>query len=169
VKSSSYVGPDYQKSNGLSVYFPWISVPESFSDGYEQLEFTRLTESKWHQFLIEFTEGIRAQLGSGEITVDESNISQAGKTLYSARTLWGGRSGSSGQGPGGPLYMAYSKAPSLVWTPRKTVPPKPLDRIDKHVRDLRYAPSSRAPMNQENKEKIEKALTEKLGVVEDKK
>jgi hypothetical protein len=118
VKNSSYVGPDYQKSNGLSVYFPWNSVPERFSNGYEQLEFTRLTEDKWHQFLTGFTEAIRAQVGtSDEITVDESNIRYAGKTLYSARTLYAART----PGPGGSLYMAYSKAPSIVWKPKGSV------------------------------------------------
>jgi len=126
VKNSSYVGPDYQKSNGLSVYFPWNSVPEKFSEGYEQLEFTRRTNGEWRQFVGKFTETMRAL----QLAAPEETTLPAGKTLYSARTLFSGR---TSQGPGEPFYMAYSKVPSIVWKPREKKPP---DVIDKHFQAL---------------------------------
>ena len=144
VLNSSYVGPDYQNSHGLSVYFPWNSVPKDFSDGYEKLVFAETTD--WGQFVKKFTEEIRALqlVPSNDIAIDESNTRYAGKTLHSARTLYSGEnvlysgenvlySGEnvlySGENVLGPLYLAYSKAPSLVWKP-------PKGRIEEHVKDL---------------------------------
>jgi hypothetical protein len=120
VKSSSYVGPDYQKSHGLSVYFPWISAPQKCSNGYEQLQFTQKTNRKWLEFVETFAETMRAI----ELAAPEEMTLPEGKTLYSARTLYSGRSlysGRTSQGPGQPLYMAYSKAPSIVWKPKGSV------------------------------------------------
>jgi Clostripain family len=113
VLNSSYVGPDFQDSHGLSVYFPWNSV----SRGYIDLEFANSTG--WHQFIEKFTEemGALQLVASDQITVDES---PSHKTLHSGRVLQSGKT----------LSMGYYKAPSLVWKPPKG------SHIEGHVQEL---------------------------------
>ena len=123
VENSSYVGPDFQESNGLSVYFPWNCVPKSFSEGYEQLEFTRRTNltpnqikvlklrlklplevtqptdftlhtnSEWYRFIETFTEKMRALIPT-EGAEGKTLFSAA--TLHSPKTLFGGSYGQFG-------------------------------------------------------------------------
>jgi hypothetical protein len=55
VEESCYVGPRFQHSYGLSVYFPWAQ--SDYSDEYKNLKFAKSTN--WHEFLETFLEKTR--------------------------------------------------------------------------------------------------------------
>ena len=137
VKNSSYVGPDYQESNGLSVYFPWNSVPEEFSEGYEQLEFTRrTTRADWRQ--VHYRSSRKTIRATAGVHWSETSVYPGGERLCfqlkpciqrEPSMALGQYCGSRSTAPRDPrirrvFVMAYCKPPSLVWKPRKNIATK---------------------------------------------
>jgi hypothetical protein len=58
VLKSCYVGPDFQHSHGLSVYFPWSPSKNELAE-YGNLKFSQ--ETKWGEFVVNYLETTRRE------------------------------------------------------------------------------------------------------------